>query len=237
MSAIQESVCQQLDSALSEYLSTVRLAYTAVSGTINTIKTFINGMIFSATNALQQASNDIINGLDDVIPDFPNEANELQKLINACPYLKNNKNLNNLLNTARSLKGSIKKNAQDVIDDLVTSLQEYTAAKLLDGLFVRYADEFKFEEIIPNIYTIIDCIDALCPNTDISTKVQSFEQYVNKLYLLTNGRFDKITFFDELGLSEVQKSKMNIALASYQNMEKQVDNAISTGVDYAKSLL
>lgn len=237
MSAIQDSVCQKLDLAFTGFLSSVQFAYTAVSGTINTVKTFINGMVYSATDALQQASNDIMNGLDDAIPNFPEEANELQRLINACQFLKNDKTLNNLLTMTRSLKGSIRQGCQNVIDGVVTSLQEYTAAELLDGLFVRYADEFKFEEIIPNMYTIIDCIDALCPNTDISSKVLSFENYVNKLYLLTNGRFDRVTFFDELGLSDAQKGKMDIVLASYQNMRQQLDDAISTGVDYAKSLL
>jgi len=67
--------------------------------------------------------------------------------------------------------------------------------------------------------------------------VQTFEQYVNKLYLLTNGRFDKTTFFNDLGLSAGQASKIDISLTSYSNMRDRISDSINNGVDFAKSLL
>jgi len=237
LSAVRNNICQKLDGSLTGFISVVSSAYTAVSASINLIKTTISGMQFSTINQLQNAAAQVDAGLDDAIPDFTSEFSEILDMINSCAFLKTDKTLGNPLTMIRSLKSSMRSDSQSIFDALTSSLAEFNVSKLMDALFVRYADEFKFDDIVPNIYTIIDCIDSLCPNTDITAKVQTFEQYVNKLYLLTNGRFDKTTFFNDLGLSAGQASKIDISLTSYSNMRTRISDSINNGVDFAKSLL
>lgn len=237
LSPIQKNICQKLNTELTIFVNGVEFAYTAVSSVLNLIKTTISGMIFTATDILNKAAADVDAGLSSVIPSIPSEYSEILAIIKACPYLRNDKTLSDPLGMIRSLGGSIQSDAQNIFKDLTSSLAEFNVGKLMDSLFVRYADEFKFGDIIPNIYTIIDCIDAICPDTDIESTVLSFEKYVTKLYLLTNGTFDKITFYDELKLQASQASNIDIALASYADMRKKVNDSISSGVNYAKSLL
>lgn len=235
--AIQNSICQKLDYALTGFVTVVAGAYTAVSSTINATKTLIAGMQFSAINVLNNAAAAVDTGLNAAIPDFTDEFADLLVMINSCAFLRTDKTLGNPLTMIRTLKGSLRGNSQTVFDTLTSSLAEFNVAKLMDSLFVSYDDVFDFGKIVPDIYTIIDCIDSLCPNTDITTQVLAFEKYVDKLYLLTDGKFDQIKFFDELGLSAAKVSKIDIALTSYSDMRSRIDVSITDGVNFAKSLL
>lgn len=237
LSAVTNNICKKLDSSLSGFVNTARAAYTAVSNGLNTIKTTISGMQFSLINDLQLASAQVDAGLNDAIPDFTDEFTDVLNMINSCAFLKTDKTLGNPLTMIRSLKGSMRLDSQNIFDSLTSGLAEFNVSKLMDSVFVRYDEEFKFGDIVPNIYKIIDCVDSLCPNTDITSKILAFEEYVNKLYLLTNGKFDKVTFFNELGLSAGNIANIDIGLNSYENMRDRITDSISNGVDFAKSLL
>jgi hypothetical protein len=238
LSAIRNNICQKLDNSFTGFLGIVSSAYTAVSGSINSIKTMIKGMQYSAINILQQAATQVDSGLNNAIPDIQSdELTEMINIINSCPFLKDDKTLGNPLTLIRTLNSSMRADAQSVFNALTSSLAEFNVAKLMYALFVIYSDEFKFEDIIPNMYEIIDCIDALCPNTDISSKIITFGNYVDKLYLLTDGTFDKVTFFNELSLNVEKSAKIDIGLTSYKNMRDRINDSITNGVDLVKSLL
>jgi len=237
LSAVTNNICAKLDASLTGFIATASGAYKAISSSINTIKTTISGMQFSAIDTLQHAAAQVDAGLNLAIPDFTDEFTDVLNMINSCAFLKTDKTLGNPLTMIRSLKGSIRADAQNVFNSLTAGIAEFNVSELMDSVFVRYDDEFKFNEIIPNIYQIIDCIDSLCPNTDITSKILIFENYTNKLYLLANGRFDTSKFFDELGLDVEKVSKINIGLNSYSDMRSKIDASISNGVEFAKSLL
>jgi len=239
MSAIQTNVCTKLDLNLRTFVNATTIARTAVSGIINSVKTLISGLQYSTINELQQLSSDIDTDLNDTIPnlDGGSEFNEMLNMINSCSFLKTDKTLGNPLSLVRTLDTSLRDDSQGVFDQLAAGIGEFSVAKLMDALFVRYATEFNFGQIVPDIYKIIDCIDSLCPGIDITSTILIFENNVEKLYLSINGTFEKSRFFSDLGLTGDQILKINIALTSYENMRDRISNSISDGVSYAKSLL
>lgn len=236
-STVINNICAKLDGSFTVFLGVLTSAYTSVNSSINLIKTTISGMQFSAINALNQAAADVDTGLDNAIPDIGNEFDDILNMINSCAFLRTDKTLGNPLTLIRTLETSMRSDSQSVFNALTSGLAEFNVARLMDSLFVRYGEEFKFGEVIPSMYQIIDCIDTLCPGTDISSEITIFETYLNKLYLLFNGSFDKVRFFDELGLNAEQVSKINISLTSYSNMRSRISGSISNGVDFAKSLI
>ena len=149
MSVITDNVCLQLQSTLVGLVKTVHTAYTFLSSSINAIKTMIQGLQYSATDALNHSAASVDSALDDLIPDFQSEAfDEMLDMINKCAYLKTDKTLSNPLPLLRNLGSAVKQTAQDGVNNLIDGLAEFNVAKLFDALFVRYADDFNFEKII-----------------------------------------------------------------------------------------
>lgn len=238
MSILKDNICQQMKSTLDNLITDVSSVYNTASGLISTIRKAILTLKYSSLSEIQSAQSSIDDSIDDNIPNFnSNDINEMTSIINSCAFLRSDKKLGNPTTLIRSMNSTVKNSAKNSINDIVNDLAEFSVAKLMDALLVKYSDDYKFLEIIPKIYQLTDCIDSICSSVDISSSVETLIYYTTELYLLNDGNFDKTRFFNDLNLTDSQKTNLNIALESYKNIRDKANDKIQNGIDFAKSLI
>lgn len=237
LTLIRDTVCQKLITEFDAVLKLLAIVQAAVYGPINTIKTTLQTMQYAAISAVNSAVDDINNNIDDIVPDIDDSAiREILNLIRNCPFLCEDLNFKNPVTLLRSIENETKNLAASTINSLTSGLQEFSAAQLIDSIINKYGPKgFNLTTKIPKVYQIIDCVDALCDD-DISSRVTAFSNYLTKLYILSDGNFDRYKLYTDINMTPSQKLNIETALDSLLGIAIDIDNSLASGVDYVKSL-
>ena len=81
LSAAAQNICKKLELSLTGFVEVVASSYSAVSSTLNLIKTTIAGMQFATTDQLNAAAAAVDSGLDNAIPNFTDEMSDVMRMI------------------------------------------------------------------------------------------------------------------------------------------------------------
>jgi hypothetical protein len=234
---MKKMLCKKLITELNSILTLLKIVKMAVYGTINTIKTALQILQASAVEDISSAIIGINNNIDNMVPNIDDSViREILNIIQNCPFLCKDLNFKNPVTLLKTIENETKSLASDLINDLTSGLQTFSAAKLIDALIKKYGPKgFALDTKIPKVIEIIDCVEALC-DEDIYSRIQQLCQYLNDLHILADGNLDKVGLYDDAGLDGTRRSLVDEALDSLIGVGHDIDVYWDKGIKYAKSL-
>jgi hypothetical protein len=236
-----------------------RKSVRTVQKQITDAKTELNNLKntgFSPDQDIDNAINQIESGVNDVVPQADEEAiGEINDIISSCTYLKDDSLLKNPTAILKSMAGSAFEAVQDVVD--AVSLDDYTPGKLIDALVNKVAslipdnpESLGIAEALKKADELIQCLNAVC-GPSFASIAQDYADEIDDLYDKFNivgnpadpnyGKFDVDKLYNDVGLSAIEKGKMEKVVKSIQDSKQaarsQIDSAVATTKSIRKSAL
>ncbi len=235
MSIVTNTICQKLESDFNQMNSQISKYRKAIRNSISSVKTVIQALTYSAVDAINNASDELNDNIDDYVPKFNSQdkIDEIQDIINSCTYLQTS-NLD-VLSILRLIDDSTRDTIDDLINSVISSLPEYDVAKLLNNIMKQYT-QWDVADLIDKLFKVLDCIEAIC-GRDVSVDISEIEDLLADMYLLSTGEFDCTTLYSDLSLNVSEIYNISTCLTTYNNLMTKISTNISSGISFVKSLI
>lgn len=241
VSSLQErmeaQVCSKLEDMLDESIEVLEAAKKLIKTPINQLKSLIRAYQRSPQESLNQVRNAINNNTDKFnIPLNTSQAvNQLLDIYERCPIFKDK--YPDVISAYRSFNSNIKRTSASLIDTLSNSLSEFPICKLINQLLEYLGmGDLNLQEVVPYIYQIAGCIDAICgSSSDLESKLSRVNSLLTSIYVTPSGNLDKNRLFENLDSDQI--TALNETQDLYDNTILTSTNALKNGISYAKGLL
>lgn len=251
LSPTQRSLCNKVASDYYTLVAPVKSAKRTIQSKTSDLDTYLRGLSYSPAEDVSNAVTSFENSVQNSIPGDADESiDELKGFLSQCDYLSDFAPTS----TVKGTSAGIFDNINSLIDDLLSSIPEFGAAKiadainsLLDGVGLPGGD--LLSELLKKADKLLNCLSALCAAedssytgnlSDISTDLQGLYDDLNIVDnpLSSNyGKFDYTSFYNNIGLTSTQQNTINNVTSVISTQKLGAQTAINNSIDAVKGFI
>ncbi len=234
LSSMTKSLCNSLQQ---KFDPLVRPANDLASGFKSQLRSFISqleGATFNPHNIISSTLSTLESQVNAITPTASmSDMEDLRDFIEHCTFFSA---------PVPALNGGLE-GLFNQIDDYITGtgVIEFNLGSLADSMNNLLSTN-KISEDLYNANRLLDCMDRLCPDYNISEKLD----YLNSLKSQYNLIIDPLTstyvidydsIYDSAGLSSAEKEGMNIAVNGITSIKQNALTSVNSSIEKVKSLV
>lgn len=235
---LTEALCQRMSTEFDRILNTLLGCKAVANPMLEALKAALNNTVFSLPANLLDGINQV-NALAGKIPAFDTirDLEQLAKLMASCTYFDISPMLKNPVNLLRSLQQSLNINFYGKILDIGSDLglPELGLANNISQIQL-FMNKFRLDNLIPLSNLLIQCIQSMCPNMDITQRLAKYNLLEKALHLTSGGVLNLPEIYNLCNLSSIAISNMNLSVASVGSIVDGISKNVSTGVNSIKKI-
>jgi hypothetical protein len=230
---IKKGFCNKLTSEFDTRMNQLTAAEQQLDAKLKALKIGIASITgWSPHNLIRNFEKSVDNTMNSLVPSLET-FDELTTLINACLFTKNDPMLKKPSTLAKSIRDSVKTEANDILRSLASAINaEYSVSSLVSGLKNQIKNN-KIDITLGQAAQALNCMSAIC-GTNITSRLTRLQNFMNKYNLSLTGEINITAILSGEGLGTSVIQSINRVTNKVENVMTNIDNSFDTGVAVLK---
>lgn len=240
MSIIKETFCTKLISEFDKRMKMIKSFQQVLDKKIKALTFSINSVLeWSLPAEIQLLDQKININLDIMVPQLPQEFDEIMELINKCLFAKSDPQLSNPSTFLKQMSNDLKGNAFQVLTSIAVTnngavIPEFNVAKLVDEL-KKQIETLKINTMIPEMIQLLECINAIC-GTNIHSRISSMQSFLNRYGLNEAGELEVNKLLMSQGIDSDSSEKISLVVHQISEVMVKIDASMNQGLNRLKNI-
>jgi len=226
---IKKGFCNKLTSEFDSRMKQLNNAEQQLDAKLKALKIGIASVTGWSPHALIRNFEKSVDGaMDSLVPSL-STFDELVSLANACLFTKNDPMLKKPSTLAKSIKDSVKTEANTTLRSLASAINaEYSVSSLVSALKNQVKNN-KIDTTIGQAAQALNCMSAIC-GTNITSRLTQLQNFMNKYNLSLTGEINVTAILSGEGLATSVIQSIDRVTDKVENVMTNIDSSFDTGV-------
>jgi len=226
---IKKGFCNKLTSEFDTRMNQLTAAEQQLDAKLKALKIGIASVTGWSPHALIRNFEKSVDGaMDSLVPSL-STFDELVSLANACLFTKNDPMFKKPSTLAKSIKNSVKEEANTTLRSLASAIgAEYNVSLLVTALKNQVKDN-KLDTTLGQAAQALNCMSAIC-GTNITSRLTKLQNFMNKYNLSLTGEINVIAILSAEGLVPSIIQSIDRVTDKVENVMANIDNSFDAGV-------
>ncbi len=226
---IKKGFCNKLTSEFDTRMNQLTAAEQQLDAKLKALKIGIASVTGWSPHALIRNFEKSVDGaMDSLVPSL-STFDELVSLANACLFTKNDPMLKKPSTLAKSIKDSVKTEANTTLRSLASAINaEYSVSSLVSALKNQVKNN-KIDTTIGQAAQALNCMSAIC-GTNITSRLTQLQNFMNKYNLSLTGEINVTAILSGEGLATSVIQSIDRVTDKVENVMTNIDSSFDTGV-------
>ncbi len=226
---IKKGFCNKLTSEFDTRMKQLNNAEQQLDAKLKALKIGIASVTGWSPHALIRNFEKSVDGaMDSLVPSL-STFDELVSLANACLFTKNDPMFKKPSTLAKSIKNSVKEEANTTLRSLASAIgAEYNVSLLVTALKNQVKDN-KLDTTLGQAAQALNCMSAIC-GTNITSRLTKLQNFMNKYNLSLTGEINVTAILSAEGLVPSIIQSIDRVTDKVENVMANIDNSFDAGV-------
>jgi hypothetical protein len=226
---IKKGFCNKLTSEFDTRMNQLTAAEQQLDAKLKALKIGIASVTGWSPHALIRNFEKSVDGaMDSLVPSL-STFDELVSLANACLFTKNDPMFKKPSTLAKSIKNSVKEEANTTLRSLASAIgAEYNVSLLVTALKNQVKDN-KLDTTLGQAAQALNCMSAIC-GTNITSRLTKLQNFMNKYNLSLTGEINVTAILSAEGLVPSIIQSIDRVTDKVENVMANIDNSFDAGV-------
>jgi len=226
---IKKGFCNKLTSEFDTRMNQLTAAEQQLDAKLKALKIGIASVTGWSPHALIRNFEKSVDGaMDSLVPSL-STFDELVSLANACLFTKNDPMFKKPSTLAKSIKNSVKEEANTTLRSLASAIgAEYNVSLLVTALKNQVKDN-KLDTTLGQAAQALNCMSAIC-GTNITSRLTKLQNFMNKYNLSLTGEINVTAILSAEGLVPSIIQSIDRVTDKVEDVMANIDNSFDAGV-------
>ena len=226
---IKKGFCNKLTSEFDTRMNQLTAAEQQLDAKLKALKIGIASVTGWSPHALIKNFETSVDGaMNSLIPSLET-FDELATLTNACLFTKNDPMFKKPSTLAKSIKNSVKEEANTTLRSLASAIgAEYNVSLLVTALKNQVKDN-KLDTTLGQAAQALNCMSAIC-GTNITSRLTKLQNFMNKYNLSLTGEINVTAILSAEGLVPSIIQSIDRVTDKVEDVMANIDNSFDAGV-------
>jgi len=226
---IKKGFCNKLTSEFDTRMNQLTAAEQQLDSKLKALKIGVASVTGWSPHVLIKNFETSVDGaMNSLIPSLET-FDELATLTNACLFTKNDPMLKKPSVVAKSIKNSVKEQANTTLRSLASAIgAEYNVSSLVTALKNQVKDN-KLDTTLGQAAQALNCMSAIC-GTNITSRLTKLQNFMNKYNLSLTGEINVTAILSAEGLVPSIIQSIDRVTDKVEDVMANIDNSFDAGV-------
>jgi hypothetical protein len=228
-SLIKKGFCNKLTSEFDSRMNQLTASEQQLDAKLKALKIGIASVTgWSPHKLIKDFEKNVDGAMNSLVPAL-STFDELAGLANACLFTKNDPMLKKPSTLAKSIKNSVKEEANTTLRSLASAIgAEYNVSSLITALKNQVKDN-KLDTTLGQAAQALNCMSAIC-GTNITSRLTKLQNFMNKYNLSLTGEINVTEILSAEGLAPSIIQSIDRVTDKVEDVMANIDNSFDAGV-------
>jgi hypothetical protein len=228
-SLIKKGFCNKLTSEFDSRMNQLTASEQQLDAKLKALKIGIASVTgWSPHKLIKDFEKNADGAMNSLVPAL-STFDELAGLANACLFTKNDPMLKKPSTLAKSIKNSVKEEANTTLRSLASAIgAEYNVSSLVTALKNQVKDN-KLDTTLGQAAQALNCMSAIC-GTNITSRLTKLQNFMNKYNLSLTGEINVTEILSAEGLVPSIIQSIDRVTDKVEDVMANIDNSFDAGV-------
>jgi hypothetical protein len=228
-SLIKKGFCNKLTSEFDSRMNQLTASEQQLDAKLKALKIGIASVTgWSPHKLIKDFEKNVDGAMNSLVPAL-STFDELAGLANACLFTKNDPMLKKPSTLAKSIKNSVKEEANTTLRSLASAIgAEYNVSSLITALKNQVKDN-KLDTTLGQAAQALNCMSAIC-GTNITSRLTKLQNFLSKYNLSLTGEINIEEILSGEGLAESVVQSIDRVTEKVETVMTNIDKSFDAGV-------